>query len=173
MPNQISAQQMFNGQGYDLVWLLLKAERELQRAMSSNFDFAGDAANFAVAIAHAADWAFALKPSNFTAFQKLSDVINWVHAQSPLTALFFDVSNEFKHADRTRASTTTAQLYLQFEVIGAGGNVAARADGKRLFAQGASGSTWILTPVIKDHAGNEYLFKDCDDEAIRWWKSVI
>lgn len=52
-------------------------------------------------------------------------------------------------------------------------NVAARADGKRLFAQGSSGSTWILTPVINDHAGNEYLFKDCADEAIRWWKSVI
>jgi hypothetical protein len=122
-----------------------------------------------VSIAHAADWAFSLKPVNFSSFQSLGDLIQLVHVQSPQTALFFDISNEFKHADRSRPSTVTAQLFLQFEVVAAGVNVASKADGKRMFAQGSSGSTWILTPVIKDHAGSEYLFKDCAAEAVRWW----
>lgn len=173
MSNQISAQKMFNGAGYDLQWLLSKAERELQRAKSNKIDFAGDAANFAVTIAHAADWAFALKPANFASFQTFNDIVQWIHVQSPQTALFFDVSNEFKHADRARPSKVTAQLYLEFEVVPAEVDAASKDDGKRIFVAGSSGSTWILTPVIKDRAGNEYLFKDCAEEAVRWWKSVI
>lgn len=172
MTNQISVQRMFNGPGYDLEWLISKAEHELQRAMSNHVDFAEHAANFAVSIAHAADWAFALKPAHFSGCQSLGDVIQAVHAQCPKAALFFDVSNEFKHADRSRPSTTTAQLLVSFEAFPVGTDVSSRVDGKRMIAQGSSGP-WIFTPVIKDHAANEFLFKDCGDEAVRWWKSVI
>lgn len=169
----ISVQTMFNGPGYDLQWLLTKAERELQRAMSSHFDFTMDAANFSVTIAHAADWAFALKPAKFSSFQKIGDVIQWVQSQCFQAALFFDISNEFKHADRSRPSATTAQLLLKFETVAAGFNVASRADGKRIFTSDSKGRTWIFTPVIKCQDGSEHLFKDCADEALRWWKSVI
>lgn len=169
----ISVHQMFNGPGYDVPWLLRKAERELDRAMEGVLHFMENACNFSVTIAHAADWAYALKIPSVSHCTSLSDVINWVHQQSPQTALFFDISNEYKHADRTRRSKTTLVLEQSGTIYPPGSNPSLVQDGRRLISTSDKGYTIEIEPTIKDTAGNAHNFKDCADEAIRWWRSVL
>jgi hypothetical protein len=167
---------MFNGPGYNPEWLLMKAEHEFKVAMSDGPRFVENAANLSVSLAHMADWVFAFKPPAFASYNSMNDVLNHVKVSCPKAALFFDINNEYKHAQRkpNTPSTTTASLLVYCEIYKRPSDLTALDDGSRIFSTTSGGKgISVFTPKIKDCTGVEFLFSDCAKEAIQWWRSVI
>jgi len=165
---------MFNGQGYAPDWLLLKAEMELPITMEQGTRFMESAANLSVSIAHLADWVFAFKTPAFAHCKTLGEVIADVARLCPKAALFFDICNEYKHADRRKASAITAQVIVYGDSYPASADLSHFADGNHIVTRTSDGATnWVFRPVIKDHAGNELPFRECAQDALTWWRSVI
>lgn len=169
-----SVQVMFNGPGFNLEWLVMKAEHELATTMKELTRFMENAANLSTTLAHMADWALAFKPSALAHCTSLSDIRTHVETQCPKAALFLDIANEYKHADRRTPSEKTAKVLQYLEAYPAATNLSHLQNGMHIFGSMNDGAqVAVLTPKIRDQAGNEFLFKDCAHEAIQWWKSVI
>jgi hypothetical protein len=163
---------MFNGPGYAPDWLLLKAEMELPIAMAHGGQFMERAANLSVSIAHLADWVLAFKTPAFAHCKNLGEVIDEVKRLCPKCALFFDICNEYKHADRTKASVITAQVMVYADSFPASMDLSNFADGNRIINPTSDwANNWVFKPVIKDHAGNELPFRECAQDALSWWRS--
>jgi hypothetical protein len=96
MPQTV--QTMFNGLGYDLTWLLSKAEYELGVTMREGTRFMENAANLSVSLAHMADWAFAFKPTAFSHCLNLEDVRVTVRTGCPEADLFLDIAKACEQA---------------------------------------------------------------------------
>ena len=173
-----SVQVMFNGPGFNPEWLLMKAEHEnkVMMAEGEGTRFMENAANLSVTLAHMADWVLAFNLPAFSHCKDVPDVVKYVKTSCPKAALFFDINNEYKHADRhpRTASKTTASVLLYYEIHDKATDLTALNDGTRIFNSANDGKkVAVFTPKIKDCSGTEFLFSECAAEAIRWWRSVI
>jgi hypothetical protein len=173
-----SVQIMFNGTGFTPEWLLYKAKNELELTMQQGqaTRVMENIANLSVSLAHMTDWVFAFKPQHFQSYQNLNDVIECVKRECKEASLFFDINNEYKHGNRNpnTPSKITAQVLIYGETYDVNTDLSIKKNGKHILNTINDGKgILVMTPIIKDRAGKEFLLSDCANAAIDWWESVI
>jgi len=174
MANILSAQETFNGQGFDDRHMLRKAERELQklRTASGLEEPYDHMFNFAVTLAAVSDWTFHLHLSQLPLWNKKkeSHFTNWVRKSNEDAFVFIDISNEYKHAHRTNKSTLAEKLILKYIDLGIYPQLRAGADLNKGWIQKVGASDWYCFPTIKFNGKTESFF-DPAERAIAWWKA--
>lgn len=116
IPSNPSVQNMFNG-NYTMQWLINKAEYELALSFKSFTYYKENIANLSVTLAHLCDWALAFKPSIFAECSDMQGIRDIARIECPKALFFVDISNEYKHADRTSPSRLIKELVEYFEII--------------------------------------------------------
>ena len=121
MQHLLTAQDVFNGRGWDDHALLRKAERELERLRSTHgMDATDHMFNFAVTLAAVCDWTFHLHLSNLPRWsgKKEKNFTHWLRVNCADAFVFIDIANEYKHANRATPSTLAEKMMLSFIDLG-------------------------------------------------------
>ena len=104
MSINLTAQIALGGSGYDDKFMLTKAKREFKRLReSADLTVAMDhAINFSICLASVVDWFFHLRLSKDSTWagKNETNFLNWIRLQKKEVAVFVDISNEAKHANR-------------------------------------------------------------------------
>lgn len=173
MATLLTAQQTFNGPGFDDGELLRKAERELDRLRSARgMEPYDHMVNFAVTLAAVCDWKFHLHLSHLSMWTGKSEpnFTNWVRQASADAFVFIDISNEYKHANRKTPSTLAEKVMLSYIDLGLHPQMRRVVNVKNGWIQNMGTSDWFFFPSIKFNGNTEY-FYDPAERAIAWWKS--
>lgn len=173
MTTFLTAQQTFNGQGFDDGEMLRKAERELDRMRASRgMDAYDHMFNFAVTLAAVCDWTFHLHLSHLPKWsgKKEQNFTNWVRNSSADAFVFIDISNEYKHANRKTPSTLAEKMMLSYIDLGVYPQMRGGVDVTKGWIKKMGANDWFFFPSIKFNGNTEY-FYDPAQRAIAWWKS--
>ncbi len=174
MAIRLTAQQVFNGPGFDDRHMLRKAERELAR-MRSDRDVEkvyDHMFNFATTLAAVCDWTFHLHLSPLPSWngKKEQDFTQWVRHNCADAFVFIDISNEFKHANRKNPSSLAQKMMFSFIDLGVHPDLRASVDLTKGWIQSMGSGDWFFFPSIRFNGETEY-FYDPAERAIAWWKS--
>jgi len=175
MATLLTAQNVFNGQGFDDAEMLRKAERELDRLRASRPMATNDHMfNFAVTLAAVSDWTFHLHLKHLPRWSGKVEqsFTNWVRHNSADAFVFIDISNEYKHADRKKPSTLAEKMMVSYIDLGVHPQVRAGLDMSKGWIQKVGAADWYFFPSIKFNGGIEH-FYDPAERAISWWKSFV
>lgn len=174
MTNMLSAQKVFNGEGFDDKHMLRKAERELNRLRGRNgFEAAYDhMMNLSVTLAAVADWTFHLKLSNLPRWsgKTSTNFVNWIRSSSDDAFVFIDISNEYKHADRNKPSTLAENMMISFIDLSANPEMRSQLPMNKGHIQKVGEADWYIFPSVKLNGQVEFIF-DVAERAIDWWKN--
>lgn len=173
MSNVLTAQDVFNGPGFDDAEMLRKAERELGRLRTSRLMDANDHMfNCVVTLAAVCDWTFHLKLSRLPRWvgKKEQNFTYWVRKNCDDAFVFIDLSNEYKHANRNKPSTLAEKMMVSFVDLTENPQVRSQLDMKNGWVQQVGASEWFLCPSIKFNGNTEY-FYGLAERAISWWRS--
>lgn len=174
-PNSPSVQKMFNG-NYNMQWLIDKAEYELRLSFEDFIHHTENIANLSVTLAHLCDWALAFKPSIFAECMGMQDIRDIARIECPKALFFVDISNEYKHADRSRSSELVKGVYEYFQIVDKNiiNGIEDKISNKGVIINktGNEDRFVLIKPVIIDTENVEYLFWDCAIEVICWWRSI-
>lgn len=177
MTTPLTAQQVFNGEGFDAQHMLRKAERELARIRTAtDLDIVYDHMfNFAVTLAAVSDWTFHLELSQIPIWAGKNEAhfTNWLRHTNSDVFVFIDLSNEFKHAHRNKPSSLAQKMMLK-AVFSSDPQAAGFVfDSQKMIKMTTSNGYLIAIPWIERSAkGNDY-FIDIGELAIAWWKAFI
>ncbi|RDU95263.1 hypothetical protein [Trinickia dinghuensis] len=173
MSTMLTAQDVFNGPGFDDAEMLRKAERELLRLRASRLMDTNDHMfNCVVTLAAVCDWTFHLKLSHLPRWsgKKEQNFTNWVRKNCGDAFVFIDLSNEYKHANRNKPSTLAEKMMVSFIDLTAHPHMRSKVDANKGWVQQLGTSEWFLFPSIKFNGNTEY-FYDPAERAIAWWRS--
>lgn len=176
MYNILTAQDVFNGPGFDADHMLRKAERELVRLRSARgleepYD---NMFNFAVTLAAVCDWTFHVHLSSLPRWtgKKEQHFTNWVRYNNNDAFVFIDISNEYKHANRKTPSALAEKMMLSFIDLGVHPHLRGIVDTSKGWIQNMGANDWYFFPSIKFGGSSEH-FYDPAERAIAWWKSFL
>jgi len=176
MSNKLTAQQVFNGTGFDDKHMLRKAERELNRLRTARgFEEPFDhMMNFAVSLAAVCDWTFHIRLSSLPRWNGKTErhFTNWVRKSSADAFVFVDISNEYKHANRIHPSMSAEKMMLEYIDLNLHPEARALIDQSKGWIQNVGGKDWFFRPTVKFNGTTEY-FYDAAERAISWWKVFI
>lgn len=173
MTTLLTAQDVFNGVGFDDAEMLRKAERELDRLLASGPMAANDHMfNFAVTLAAVSDWTFHLHLKHLPRWSGRveQNFTNWVRHHSADAFVFIDISNEYKHADRKKPSTLAEKMLMGFVDLTANPETRPQLDMSKGWVKQVGDKEWFFFPSIKFDGKTEY-FYDPAERAISWWRS--
>lgn len=174
MTTQLTAQDVFNGPGWDDQFLLSKAERELDRLRATRFIMVATdhMFNFAVTLAAVCDWTFHLHLSRLPRWsgKKEHNFTHWLRNNCEDAFVFIDIANEYKHANRKTPSTLAEKMMLSFIDLGDHPERRSQVDLSKGWIQKMSSKDWYLYPSIKFNGKTEH-FYDPAQRAIAWWRS--
>lgn len=176
MANVLTAQNVFNGPGFDVDHMLRKADRELARLRAARgleepYDHMF---NFSVTLAAVCDWTFHVHLSVLPQWngRKEQHFTNWVRHSNDDAFVFIDISNEYKHANRKAPSTLAEKMMLSFVDLGTHPQQRGVVDLSKGWIQKMGANDWYFFPSIKFSGGIEH-FYDPAERAISWWKSFV
>ena len=173
MATLLTAQDVFNGPGWDDQALLSKAERELDRLRTTRGMEATDHMfNFAVTLAAVCDWTFHLRLSNLPRWSGRNEqnFTHWLRNNCADAFVFIDVANEYKHANRNSPSTLAEKMMMSFIDLGIHPQMRSHVDLSKGWIQTMGVNDWFVFPSIKFNGGTEH-FYDPAQRAIVWWRS--
>lgn len=175
MTTFLTAQNVFNGSGFDVDHLLRKADRELARLRAARgFEEPYDHMfNFAVTLAAICDWTFHVHLRSLPRWtgKKEHHFTNWVRHTSSDAFVFIDISNEYKHANRKVPSALAEKVMLSFIDLGIKPQLRGIVDMSKGWIQKVGTNDWYFCPLIK-FGGRSENFYDPAERAISWWKSL-
>ncbi len=176
MSNKLTtAQDVFNGPGFDGPHMLEKAERELDRLLqAANPLIAYDHMfNFVVTMAAVADWTFhlQLKPLPLWAGKQEQHFTNWVRHANDDAFVLIDLSNEYKHADRKKSSSLAQKMWMKIIWPKDNPQISNQIDNTKMLWFPTTGGGLAAIPWIDRHSGDNDFFVDIGRRAITWWKS--
>ena len=173
MQHLLTAQDVFNGRGWDDHALLRKAERELERLRSTHgMDATDHMFNFAVTLAAVCDWTFHLHLSNLPRWsgKKEKNFTHWLRVNCADAFVFIDIANEYKHANRATPSTLAEKMMLSFIDLGIHPEMRSQIDLNKGWIQPMGPKDWFIFPSIKFNGKTEH-FYDPAQRAVAWWRS--
>lgn len=173
MATLLTAQEVFNGPGWDDQELLRKAERELDRLRITRGMGATDHMfNFAVTLAAVCDWTFHLRLSHLPKWsgKKELNFTHWLRNNCADAFVFIDIANEYKHANRNTPSTLAEKMMLSFIDLGLHPEMRSNVDLNKGWIQPMESTDWFVFPSIKFNGGTEH-FYDPAQRAVDWWRS--
>ena len=173
MENFLTAQDVFNGEGWDDRALLFKAERELDRLRNARAMATTDHMfNFAVTLAAVCDWTFHLHLSSLPRWKgkREQNFTHWIRVNCADAFVFIDIANEYKHANRVNGSTLVEKMMLSFIDLGDHPEMRSQVDLNKGWIQSMGSKDWFFFPSIKFNGQTEY-FYDPAQRAIAWWRS--
>lgn len=170
-----TAQDVFNGPGFNGPHMLNKADRELHRLLQADDPMIAydHMFNFVVTMAAVADWTFhlQLKPLSLWAGKKEQHFTNWVRHANDDAFVLIDLSNEYKHADRNKPSSLAQKMWMKTIWQKDDPQLSSRIDRARmLWFETTSGGIAVI-PWIDRHSGDNDFFVDIGRRAIAWWKN--
>ena len=153
MSTVLTAQNVFNGAGFDAAHMLRKAERELARLRTAR-DFMESydhMFNFAVSLAAVCDWTFHvhLKSLPHWTGKKEHHFTNWVRHTNSDAFVFIDTSNEYKHANRKMPSALAEKMTVNFIDLGIEPQMRGVVDMSKGWIQKIGANDWYFCPSIK------------------------
>lgn len=173
MATPLTAQDVFNGPGWDDHALLLKAERELGRLRTAhNMDATDHMFNFAVTLAAVCDWTFHLHLSHLSRWsgKKEQNFTHWLRNNCADVFVFIDIANEYKHANRNTPSALAEKMMVSFIDFGQHPEERSQVDLNKGWIQQMGTNDWFFFPSIK-YNGRTENFYDPALRAIAWWRS--
>lgn len=174
MTTVLTAQDVFNGPGFDANHMLRKAERELTRLRAERGfqELYDHMFNFAVTLAAVCDWTFHVHLSALPrwAGKREQNFTNWVRHTNSDAFVFIDISNEFKHANRKAPSALAEKMMLSYIDLGAHPMLRGTVDMAKGWIQNMGTSDWYFFPSITFNGNTEH-FEDAAERAISWWKA--
>lgn len=175
MSTILTAQNVFNGEGFSDASMLSKAQRELDRLRSSRdiMSSTDHMFNFAVTMAAVCDWTFHLRLSDLPRWhgKKEQNFTNWVRKNSEDAFVFVDISNEYKHANRNKPSTLAEKMMMSY-IDMALPNARQYVDPNKGWFQPVGTGQWFFFPAIKMNGGTEFFYGPAE-RALAWWKSFV
>lgn len=170
----ITAQEMLNGSGFDEVFMLSKAERELNRVKEcKDLNMIHDhLINFSITIALCVDWIFHLKLSGTPVWRGKNEkhLANWIRTQSDQVAVFIDIANECKHANRAYSNFIAQKIH--FSVIEDISAAKAYADAGKGVYRNMNGERKVFILVTVKYNDKQNVFIDVAERALEWFKNL-
>lgn len=173
MATLLTAQEVFNGEGWDDQELLCKAERELDRLRNTRDLCATDHMfNFAVTLAAVCNWTFHQRLSHLPRWSGKQEVnfTHWLRNNCADAFVFIDIANEYKHANRNAPSILAKKMMLSFIDLGLNPEMRSNVDLNKGWIQPLSSTELFLFPLIEFN-GMKEPFYDPAQRAIDWWRS--
>ncbi|MGS1108166.1 hypothetical protein ACVCNH_18070 [Achromobacter anxifer] len=176
MTYNLTAQNIFNGPGFDDAEMLRKAKRELDRlkgAGAGSMNAYDHMMNFAVSLAAVSDWTFHVHLADLPRWQgkKEHNFTNWIRHHNADAFVFIDISNEYKHANRNTPSAVAEKMMLRFVQFDKEPEMRAKVDTTKGWVQTVgSGAEWFFFPSIQ-YGGKSDYFYNVAERAIVWWES--
>lgn len=176
MTTQLTAQNVFNGPGWDDKMMLEKAERELSRLRACRhiLEAQDHMWNCAVTIAAVCDWKFHIHLSSLPRWKGRTEqnFTHWVRNNCPDAFVFIDIANEYKHANRNTPSTIAQKMMMCFYDLGMHPELRTQVDLNHGWIQPMKSTEWYLYPSIKFNDTTEN-FHFPAQRAIAWWKNFM
>jgi hypothetical protein len=103
--------------------------------------------------------------------KKVQHFTNWVRHTSNDAFVFIDISNEYKHANRTKPSALAEKMMLGFIDLGLHPELRGVVDTSKGWIQSMGTNEWYIFPAIKFGGGREHFYEPAE-RAIAWWESL-
>lgn len=175
----LSAQKLFNGPGFDDVYMKYKAKKELERIKHAQdlTDIYDHVMNFSVTIAAIADWTFHIKLANLPKWKNRDiNFTHWVRSKSREVGIFIDIANEFKHANRKHSNFYAESIELKWIYLSSIKKLETSQKIEKLKLKGFINTSntnekILFIPTIRFDSNEDYLY-DIADAALEWWNNV-
>jgi hypothetical protein len=158
---------------FNFEFLVDKAAYELGLSLAEGPDFFyWHAMNFAVSIHAIADhlwWVKAIDDAQWSKHQP--NFVNWVITQNDCIAAFLDISNTYKHSNRTTRNKVTGTLILHPDnVVIKNSNPPDELELRNCVIQKGQLKEAIYWPVITTKAGRLIYYRYAAEWALHWWR---